>query len=264
MAADIRIARQGGGKIGMPEVSLGVLPGTGGTQRLARLVGKARAIELMATGALFSFEEAAAIGLVNHVWGESDLKGRSFADAVLDYARQFTPPHRRARPSATSSARCSRGWRWLSRRPGVGARAAAAAVRVRRCAGRHCGQSRETQAGVQRGVVRRMAKTIAVLGAGTMGHGIAHAAMAAGYSTRLYDISQTAVNMAVGQVMSILKKASTLASTLRTTATPRSTGSRHDQHCRRRGEGRCHHRGGAGEDRAQDRAALGRRGLRAG
>ena len=51
-----------------------------------------------------------------------------------------------------------------------------------------------------------MVKTIAVLGAGTMGHGIAHAAMAAGYSTRLYDISQTQLNMAVGQVMSILKK----------------------------------------------------------
>ena len=43
MAADIRIARQGGGKIGLPEVALGVLPGTGGTQRLARLVGKAKA-----------------------------------------------------------------------------------------------------------------------------------------------------------------------------------------------------------------------------
>jgi enoyl-CoA hydratase len=94
MAADIRIARQGAGKIGMPEVALGVLPGTGGTQRFARLVGKAKAIEMMATGALFSFEEARDIGLVNHVWGDTDLNGRPFAQAVHEYAKQFTPPNK--------------------------------------------------------------------------------------------------------------------------------------------------------------------------
>ena len=94
MAADIRIARQAGGKIGLPEVTLGVLPGTGGTQRLARLVGKARAIELMATGTLCSFEEARDMDLVNHVWDETELRGRTFREALIDYARQFTPPHR--------------------------------------------------------------------------------------------------------------------------------------------------------------------------
>src|SRR3989449_1063732 len=57
LACDIRIAKQEGGKIGLPEVNLGVLPGTGGTQRLPRVIGRARALELMATGRTFSFEE---------------------------------------------------------------------------------------------------------------------------------------------------------------------------------------------------------------
>ncbi|HLQ67242.1 MAG TPA: enoyl-CoA hydratase/isomerase family protein [Candidatus Limnocylindrales bacterium] len=89
MAADIRIAKKGAGKIGLPEVTLGVLPGTGGTQRLGRLIGKSRAIELMATGTTFSFEEAEQMGLVNHVW---DAEG--FEAKVMDYARQFTPPNK--------------------------------------------------------------------------------------------------------------------------------------------------------------------------
>jgi enoyl-CoA hydratase len=94
MAADMRVARAGGGKIGLPEVALGVLPGTGGTQRMARLLGKAKAIELMTTGSLLTFEEARALGLVNQVWGEAELNGQSFRDALVGYARQFTPPHR--------------------------------------------------------------------------------------------------------------------------------------------------------------------------
>jgi enoyl-CoA hydratase/carnithine racemase len=97
MAADIRVARKDAGKIGLPEVALGVLPGTGGTQRLARLVGKARAIELMATGRLMTVDEAHALGIVTEVWGEPQLKGRSFADVVHEYARQFTPPNKASR-----------------------------------------------------------------------------------------------------------------------------------------------------------------------
>src|SRR5205823_8153567 len=76
---------------------LGVLPGTGGTQRLARLIGKARAIELMVSGRLLTFDAAAALGLVNEVWDETTLGGRSFAKAVQNYAKQFTPPHKASR-----------------------------------------------------------------------------------------------------------------------------------------------------------------------
>jgi enoyl-CoA hydratase/carnithine racemase len=94
MAADLRIARANAGKIGLPEVGLGVLPGTGGTQRLARLVGKARAIELMTTGRLMTMDEAFVLGLVTAVWDDAKLEGRPFLDAVVDYARTFAPPHK--------------------------------------------------------------------------------------------------------------------------------------------------------------------------
>ncbi len=94
MAADIRLARRDSGKIGLPEVNLGVLPGTGGTQRLARLVGKARAIELMATGRTFTFEEAEEIGLVNQVL---DSDPNTWWDEVMAYARQFCPPNKASR-----------------------------------------------------------------------------------------------------------------------------------------------------------------------
>src|ERR1700687_142337 len=90
MAGDIRMARRNAGKMGLPEVSLGVLPGTGGTQRLLRLVGKSKAIELMATGQLFDFERGQELGLVNQVL-ETET-GADFMKQVMDYARQFSTP----------------------------------------------------------------------------------------------------------------------------------------------------------------------------
>jgi enoyl-CoA hydratase/carnithine racemase len=95
MAADIRIARSKAGKMGLPEVSLGVLPGTGGTQRMVRIVGKSRAIELMATGELFDFERGLELGLLNHIY-EVETHD-AFMEQVMKYARQFTPPHKAAR-----------------------------------------------------------------------------------------------------------------------------------------------------------------------
>src|SRR5207302_2741294 len=94
MAADLRIARRHAGKLGLPEVSLGVLPGTGGTQRLSRLVGKSKAIELMATGELFDFEEGGRLGLVNRIMDADTAE--NFMNQTLAYAREFTTPDKAA------------------------------------------------------------------------------------------------------------------------------------------------------------------------
>jgi enoyl-CoA hydratase/carnithine racemase len=89
LAADLRIARKGDARVGLPEVNLGVLPGTGGTQRLARTIGRAKAIELMVEGKTLNVEQAHAVGLVNRISTSAD-----FAQEVQEYARDFVPPRR--------------------------------------------------------------------------------------------------------------------------------------------------------------------------
>ena len=92
LACDIRVAKKEGGKIGLPEVNLGVLPGTGGTQRFARAIGRARALELMATGRTFSFEEALEMDLIHYIYEKE-----TFWQDVMDYASQFCPPNKASR-----------------------------------------------------------------------------------------------------------------------------------------------------------------------
>ncbi len=94
MAADLRVARRNAGKMGLPEVSLGVLPGTGGTQRLTRMVGKSKAIELMATGQLFDFERGLELGLLNQILDAETAE--QFSEQVTAYAAQFTLPNKAA------------------------------------------------------------------------------------------------------------------------------------------------------------------------
>lgn len=89
MACDIRIARRNAGKVGLPEITLGVLPGTGGTQRLARALPKNKAIELMTEGKLLSFEEAQELGLVNYIY-----EPENYWEQVMNYARSFCPPNK--------------------------------------------------------------------------------------------------------------------------------------------------------------------------
>lgn len=85
LACDIRIATKRS-KFGQPEVGLGIMPGAGGTQRLARLVGPGKAKELIFTGRIISAEEAASIGLVNQVT-EDDPE--ALMKAAEDMARQI-------------------------------------------------------------------------------------------------------------------------------------------------------------------------------
>jgi enoyl-CoA hydratase len=105
MAADLRIARKDAGKIGLPEVNLGVLPGTGGTQRLSRLIGKSKAIELMVTGNTYSFEEAKEMGILNDIF-ERD----NFMQNVMEYAQQFCPPNKAAKAVGHIKRSVQTGW----------------------------------------------------------------------------------------------------------------------------------------------------------
>jgi enoyl-CoA hydratase/carnithine racemase len=95
LACDLRVAREGTYELGLPEVNLGMLPGTGGTQRLARVVGASRALEMMVEGKSIPLDEALLIGLIHKVWETPDHA--SFLSRIMDYAHEFTAPNRASR-----------------------------------------------------------------------------------------------------------------------------------------------------------------------
>ena len=84
LACDLRFAAQGDYRLGVPEVTLGLLPGNGGTQRLPRLIGASRALELMLTGRQVKPAEALELGMVNQVFAaeETEAETRAFADKL--------------------------------------------------------------------------------------------------------------------------------------------------------------------------------------
>jgi enoyl-CoA hydratase/carnithine racemase len=84
LACDIRLAATGRYKLGLPEVTLGLLPGNGGTQRLTRLIGPSRALELLLTGRTYGVEEAQQFGLVADVYDavEADANVREYAERL--------------------------------------------------------------------------------------------------------------------------------------------------------------------------------------
>jgi enoyl-CoA hydratase/carnithine racemase len=84
LACDIRLASSGDYKLGTPEVTLGLLPGNGGTQRLTRLVGPSRGMELLLTGRTFGVQEAVTIGLVAAAYDPADAQER-----VREYAQRL-------------------------------------------------------------------------------------------------------------------------------------------------------------------------------
>ena len=217
LGCDARIATRDA-TVGLPEVTLGIIPGAGGTQRLPRLTGIARAIDLVATGERVRSEAAHALGIIDAVV-DGDLR-----TAAVNYARGMNGHKRRVRDmqvaqedAAPIESAAAAALKKGKGRPAV--RAAIEAVRsstalpidqalaAERSAFEQLRTSREAlalrhQFFAERdsakhpelsGVQPRSVKTIAVIGAGTMGSGIAIAALDADFDVLLLEVDKDAL-----------------------------------------------------------------------
>ena len=232
LACHYRIAARGA-KVGLPEVSLGLLPGAGGTQRTPRLVGVAAAIELIAGGAPVDAERALAMGLIDRVVEGGDLLG-----AAVDYARDLASdgaPLRRARDlpvDLTPEAAEAAAEAYQARNPKLfnGFKAPGhilLAVKASTDRSFDAGLERERElfnalmasdeSAAQRHIFfaeRAVSKipglaadvrpldiqSAAVIGAGTMGTGIAIALLSAGIAVTLIDRATEALDKAVARI----------------------------------------------------------------
>src|SRR5205823_9554780 len=88
LACDLRFGARGSYKLGVPEVTLGLLPGNGGTQRLSRIIGVPQALDLMITGRQLTPGQAHALGILNRLFGAAEAadKTREYAEALASGA----------------------------------------------------------------------------------------------------------------------------------------------------------------------------------
>lgn len=84
LSCDLRFAAKGNYLLGLPEIKLGLIPGNGGSQRLTRLVGVSKALEILATGEPFNVKQAFKMGLINQL-----ISAESLSDEIHDYARKI-------------------------------------------------------------------------------------------------------------------------------------------------------------------------------
>ncbi|RAI00053.1 enoyl-CoA hydratase [Acuticoccus sediminis] len=225
MACHIRVAHPAT-RLGLPEVHLGLIPGSLGTQRLPRLAGLAKAFEMISTGTPISAEHAVGAGIVDHI--ADDPKGAAI-HAVADYAHSHQPPRRASEltipdidqaPEIIAQAKAAAEAKPFL--PTLGAIAAALEAATRSFAEgerveaaefeklratttsralRHIFfAEREAQRvpGLPKDIQARPIKSVGIVGVGTMGGGIAMTFANAGIPVTLVETSQEALDRGIG------------------------------------------------------------------